>query len=258
MISENELIKRLQTEDIRVIIFDFDGTILEIKEPLRKAIEYVFENYNIKVNVESAMEEIIALLETIQGYPLPKIILESHQLFRYISSLKGFRYLKKLRIGAKIFAKYLEYSESAKIKKDAVEFIKKLSNSCSLFIISHNKTDSILNHLKKEGLDPYFKGIYGSDKLPALKPNPDVFLPIFELFPDLLSSDCIMIGDMPSDIEAAKEAGFWTIGVSNGISKIDVIRDYKPDLIINSYKELIEKLEYINETKISKEVKIKS
>ena len=46
MKSDNELTKRLQNGTIRGIIFDFDGTILDIREPLRNSIEEVFNEKN--------------------------------------------------------------------------------------------------------------------------------------------------------------------------------------------------------------------
>jgi phosphoglycolate phosphatase-like HAD superfamily hydrolase len=49
-----------------------------------------------------------------------------------------------------------------------------------------------------------------------------------------------MIGDMPSDITAGFEAGFWTIGVASGVSKKEILSEYKPDLLIDSLEDLME------------------
>ena len=52
-----------------------------------------------------------------------------------------------------------------------------------------------------------------------------------------------MIGDMPSDIIAGREAGLWTIGVTSGVSKKEILVEYQPDLIIDSLEELLNVLE---------------
>ena len=53
----------------------------------------------------------------------------------------------------------------------------------------------------------------------------------------------LMIGDMPSDITAGREAGFWTIGVASGVSKKQILADYNPDLLIDSLNEILQLIE---------------
>ncbi|MHA1233888.1 MAG: HAD hydrolase-like protein, partial [Promethearchaeota archaeon] len=93
MKSDNELAKRLQSGTIRGIIFDFDGTLLDIREPLKTSIEEVFNEKQITYDIETTMQEIGALMEIIQGSPLPKIILEAFELFKYITSLQSLTFL---------------------------------------------------------------------------------------------------------------------------------------------------------------------
>ena len=104
MSRESQLIKLLQSGSLRGIIFDFDGTLLDIREILEKSIEEVLVEKNINVDMETTIQEIGALLETIQGYPLPKVLLESYEIFKYITALKDLTYFKKLRIAIKILA----------------------------------------------------------------------------------------------------------------------------------------------------------
>ena len=69
MSREQELKARLQSGSLKAIIFDFDGTILDIREILEKSIEEILIEKNINVDMETTIQEIGALLETIQGYP---------------------------------------------------------------------------------------------------------------------------------------------------------------------------------------------
>ena len=110
---EQQLVEKLREGSFRGIIFDFDGTILDIMDPLQRAIDEVFEYYSLTGDRETTIQEIGAVLETVQGLPFSKIILESYEIFKHITVLQHLTYLKKLRIAAKLFTKYLEYAKEA-------------------------------------------------------------------------------------------------------------------------------------------------
>ncbi len=245
MTRETQLIQRLQNGSLRAIIFDFDGTLLDIRQTLEKSIAEVLEKevQKAEFDMDNTIQEIGALLETIQGYPLPKILLESYEVFKYITALKRLTYFKKLRIAIKIFAKYLEYSKEASFFPSVKPLLKKLKKKYDLFIVSHNKTEAIIEHLEKEGLYNFFKGIYGSDKIPVQKPDPMALQPPLENYEKRHREDFLMVGDMPSDIIAGREAGMWTIGVASGVSKKEVLIESQPDLLISSLAELLQLIE---------------
>ena len=242
MSREQELKEKLQSGSLRAIIFDFDGTLLDIREILEKSIEEILIEKNISVDMETTIQEIGALLETIQGYPLPKVLLESYEIFKHITSLQDLSYFKQLRMAIEIFAKYLEYSKDAPLLPGVKPLLKKLSKSFDLFIVSHNKTETIIDHLEKENISNFFKGVYGSDRIPVQKPDPMALQPPLETYNNKKRNEFVMIGDMPSDITAGIEAGFWTIGVASGVSKKEILSEYKPDLLIDSLDELMQSL----------------
>jgi len=245
MTRETQLIQRLQNGSLRAIIFDFDGTLLDIRQTLEKSIEEVLEKevQQADFDMDNTIQEIGALLETIQGYPLPKILLESYNIFKYITALKNLTYFKKLRIAIKIFSKYLEYSKEAVFFPSVKPLLKKLKKKYDLFILSHNKTETIIEHLEKENLSEFFKGIYGSDKIPVQKPDPLALQPPLENYEKRNREEFLMIGDMPSDIIAGREAGMWTLGVASGVSKKGILKENQPDLLINSLNELLQLIE---------------
>jgi HAD superfamily hydrolase (TIGR01549 family) len=238
----NELNNRLESGSLRGIIFDFDGTLLDIREILEKSIKEVIVDQNINIDMEITIQEIGALLETIQGFPLPKILLESYEIFKHITSLNNLSYFKQLRIAVKIFTKYLEYSKEAPLLPGVKSLLQKLAKSFDLFIVSHNKTETIMEHLENENIAKLFKGVYGSDRIPVQKPDPLALQPPLETYEKRKRDDFLMIGDMPSDIIAGRDAGLWTIGVASGVSKKEILSEYKPDLLIDSLDELIQLL----------------
>lgn len=258
--SDQKILKRLQTRAFHGVIFDFDGTILDIKKPLERAIEEVFRENQIEAEMESTLQEIGSILESIQGYPISKILLQSYEIFKYLTVLKHLTFLKKLKVAMKIFAKFQTYSKEAHLFPGTKELISYLSKTCNLFIVSHNKTKNILEALQREGIDNYFEGIYGADMLPALKPSPDALLPPLEKSGSFKGKDWLMIGDMPTDIEAGKEAGLCTLGIASGISKRDILAESHPDLLVDSLTELLNLInnDHISNSNALNSLKIKS
>ena len=243
MPKNNKLISLLQSGSLKAIIFDFDGTLLDIRQILEKSIEEVLSEKNVNVDMETTIQEIGALLETIQGYPLPKVLLESYEIFKHITSLNKLSYFKQLRIAVEIFSKYLEYSKEAPFFQGAKPLLKKLKKHHDLFIVSHNKTETIQEHLKKEKIKTYFKAVFGSDKIPVQKPDPMALQPPLETYQERKRDEFLMIGDMPSDIIAGNEAGFWTIGVASGVSKREILIECKPNILVDSLEELLTLIE---------------
>ena len=96
MSRDNQLKKKLQNKSLRGVIFDFDGTLLDVKEILEKSIEEVLVEKKINLDMETTIQEIGALLETIQGYPLPQVLLHSYEIFKHISALKDLTYFTKI------------------------------------------------------------------------------------------------------------------------------------------------------------------
>ena len=182
-------------------------------------------------------------METIQGYPLPKIILQSYDMFEHITSLQSLTFMKKLEIATKIFSRYLTYAKDAPLFPDTVKILKKLKKTFDIFIVSHNQTKNIMEQLEKHKIKSLFKGVYGTDLLPALKPDPESLSSVFKNYKSSKVRDFIMVGDMPSDIEAGNEAGVGTVAVMTGVSNREILLNYEPNLIVDNLNQLLDIIE---------------
>ena len=120
--------------------------------------------------------------------------------------------------------------------KEVLDYFKEF---CDIYIVSHSKKEKIVEHLKKQGIEHYFKEVYGTDDIPELKPSPESLMPIFDQYSSFKGKDFIMVGDMPTDIEAGKESGIWTIGIASGISNRDVLWEY----MVNKLYSVVSKCE---------------
>jgi HAD superfamily hydrolase (TIGR01549 family) len=240
MSNDEQLIEQIKSRQINGIIFDWDGTLLDISDPLRRSVEEGFKEEKANIDIDHTIKEIGAVMESIQGFPMTKIILQSHEIVKYITAFQGMSFMSKLKLATKIFTKYLEYEKEAPIFPEVIPLIKNLSKGLDLYIVSHSQTKNIINHLEKHDLLKYFKGIFGADNLPVLKPDPKVFHPVMRNYKPFHGDDFVVIGDMPTDIEAGREAGIWTIAITSGISDKKILLENRPDILIESLAELMD------------------
>jgi HAD superfamily hydrolase (TIGR01549 family) len=262
MNEENNFQNWLKSNNLRALIFDFDGTLLDISDPLERSIQETFDEYKLNVDFSQTKKEIGSVLESVQGYPLPKIILESHNIFKFISTLSHLTYFKKLRIATKIFTRYLEYEKDAPLLSGARDLLKGLNKKYDLYVVSHNQSKNLKHHIEEKKLEEFFEAFYGADDLPSLKPNPVALQPVLSQYDPLDSNEFVMIGDMPTDIEVGQEAGIWSIAIASGISSKELLVDYRPDVIVESLYELMDifgiKYKKISESKAQESLEVKT
>ncbi len=86
-------------------------------------------------------------------------------------------------------------------------------------------------------IKPFFKTWIGEDSLAEKKPSA---LPLLHLAKEMNTSinKCIMVGDSKNDILAAKNAKMESIGVSYGYNYNENIADYNPTFVANAFSEL--------------------
>uniref|UniRef100_A0A0G4F039 Phosphoglycolate phosphatase n=1 Tax=Chromera velia CCMP2878 TaxID=1169474 RepID=A0A0G4F039_9ALVE len=97
--------------------------------------------------------------------------------------------------------------------------------------------------LKCNGVRPLFRSVQGADTVPKPKPQPDgLFQVCKELGMDPLS--CVYVGDSPSDGDASRAAGLFSVGVLWGSHKRETLEG-KFDVIVESPEDLREVLSKI-------------
>ncbi|MBF0265225.1 MAG: phosphoglycolate phosphatase [Gammaproteobacteria bacterium] len=110
-----------------------------------------------------------------------------------------------------------------------------------------NKAEAFtLPILKDLGIYDYFQSVVSGDTLEKKKPDP---LPLTYSAEKLAVTpeDSMMLGDSMSDVKAARAAGFMITCMSYGYNHGEDIRDYNPDLVIDSMAELIDILPTLND-----------
>ena len=227
---------KLDLENYKGIIFDLDGVIYDITEAIRKAIDDSIEKYEMKVNRDEVMQEIAYLIEEIQNYPVPQIILKSYDLLQ-VNFLKDLKYFKKMRIAIFIFNQFNKYREDATLFKGIDKIISKLTKKVKLAILTNNKSTYAEEVLKKFNLIQYFETIVGFNDVKEVKPSPEGIEKILKIW-NLKPSETIFIGDMSTDIQAGKAAKVKMVCVASGLAKKETLLEYKPDFLLDNVQDL--------------------
>lgn len=223
--------------NIKGVIFDLDGVIYDIGPSLKKAVEDGVEKYKLSIDLESVLQEVAHLIEDIQNYPVPKILLNSYDLLKDAEFVKGLSYLKKMRIALFLFNQFNKYRAEAKTFEGIDDLLAKLSKKVKLAILTNNKSTYAEEVLVKFNLDKYFDVIIGFNDVTENKPSPEGILKILTKW-NMKDTDVAFIGDMTSDILAGKAANVSTVSVATGLAKKQALLDNNPDFLVDSPKEL--------------------
>ncbi|MFX1328282.1 MAG: HAD family hydrolase [Promethearchaeota archaeon] len=231
--------EKINLTNFKGIIFDLDGVIYDITESIKKAVDDGIEKYQLhNVNRDDVMEEIAHLIEEIQNYPVPKILLNSYELLK-VNFLKGISFFKKLRIAIFLFNQFNKYKEAESTIFNGVDkLISKLVKHVKLAILTNNKSQYAEEVLDKFNLTKYFETIIGFNEVTEVKPNPEGILKILNKW-NLKPSEAIFIGDMTTDIEAGKAANVKMICVASGLARKEILLKHQPDILVDNTEQLI-------------------
>lgn len=222
----------------KLIIFDFDGVIFDISEPLKKATQDGIKKYSINMPEEEITEDLAHLIEEIQNFAIPQVLLNAFELTKDIAFLNQYRLIKRIRIGIYMYNQFRHYREDSRLLPGMESLIKRLSDKGIIMcIFSNNKRSHPIEILEKYDLVKYFKLIYGFNEVSETKPSPEGILKIMEEL-KIDKNSTIFIGDMTSDVKAGKAAEAYTIAVATGLVPKERLGLERPDLLLSSIDEL--------------------
>lgn len=206
-------IRRLNLKNIKLVIFDFDGTLAQTKNLYFKLVYRVVRKSGYGLTRKD--------IQKVLGKKLTVLLKEL--------GIKSEREIKRLRAEINKYA----LRKSSKLKAcPSVEIVNNLNLRKALVTNSLTKFTQplIRTHRLK------FDVIMGADKF---KTKPDAFRLIFRKF-KIKPKEAVYIGDRPNDVKVARKAGCRVILVSNKYSwsKRRFLEKAKPDAIIRNLKEL--------------------
>lgn len=226
-----------KSSNIKAVVFDWDGTLYNNVPAIKAATRDVLRQFEIEYPVDLAVEEFLDLMENINANSITKILLNSYQILSDVLFIKDLSYSHKLELLFLIYSKYKQYSKDSTLFHGTEELLKTLSTKVDLAIYTSSKKQVILDLLEKFGIKHYFKFIYTVDDVSNQKPHPEGILKtLSDLGVD--SHEAVYIGDLKTDLKAAKNASVNSFAVYNGLIRRYKLQAEKPDLICDHVSEL--------------------
>lgn len=214
-----------------LIIFDFDGTLIDSVPDLAGAINKMLLHYNLDPLTQ---EQVVLYV----GKGARNLVVKSLE-----QATKGREVSEQILQEA--FDIYLRaYKENFCDKTDiypgVAETLEYLNNKGYLLAICTNKPLFFIEPILEQlSIKHYFKYWIGEDSLSAKKPDAAPLLHIIDKMKKSVEKS-IMVGDSQNDILAAKNAGMESIGVSYGYNYNQSIADNNPTAVVNSFSALKE------------------
>jgi phosphoglycolate phosphatase len=209
---------------VKLIIFDFDGTLVDSRKLITESNRVVFGQFGFSVPSE---EESFSLV----GISLELVLLQ----------LAGPDALVEKMVAAYQQALPLLRADAAYAEMPfagASELLAELAarNDVRLGIATGHVFHAIAPALQQFGWQDYFCTVQTADKAPS-KPHPGMILQALGEA-GVKADDAIMVGDTSYDMEMACAAGVRAVAVSWGYHRPDRLRNAGASCVVNDIVEL--------------------
>ena len=192
-------------ENIKAVIFDLDGTLVDSMGVWVNVDKIYMEKYNL-VEPPGFYEEMEG-----KGFTETAIFFTESfpTLDKTIEEIKD-EWTKMV---------YNEYVERVELKDGVYEFLKSLcEKGIKCGVATSNSRQVAEAVLRARHIDEFFKVLYTSCEVKKGKPAPDVYLKVAEEL-KVLPKECLVFEDVPQGINAGLNAGMTVCAVDDWFSK---------------------------------------
>ena len=214
---------------MKIIIFDFDGVILDSENSHFIAFNEGLKNLNINISEDEYYSKYISLDDrgVITNVVNDKNISVTNEEINMIIKNKNDYFESRLIDNSKLFP-------------GVEELIIQLSKNFVLSIGSGANRSEIIKTLKNNNIYDYFEIIVSADEVNNPKPNPETYNRVLDnINTDFNINEIIVIEDSPGGIEAAKSAGLRCIAITNTFDNEEL---GKADIIVSNYEDILKYL----------------
>ena len=211
--------------DIKLVIFDFDGTIMDTRKTIILAKQETMRQMGLAVADEETCAETIGLSAKL-GFKHTYPELTDEMLDLCVQNYrKNFEQIKETEPPT-LFENML----------DTLNRLKEKGIVCTIATSRNGK--SLREFLDKMNLADYFPYALAGEDTTLLKPHAE---PVVKTLRDLKYSakQTLVVGDMPFDILMGKNAGVYTCGVTYGNADRESLLEAGADFLIDDISELL-------------------
>ena len=213
---------------VKAIFFDLDGTIIDSKEAYLTArkIALLKMGKQKEINDESAVE-------------IPKRLEQNLPIIDLLQGVDVKRFLEHY-----LYAYYQATPTKSRPMPGISHVLESLSGRVKVALITmrYVPKERVIEELAGFNLAKYFQCVVTAHDTHEPKPSPEALVKCAEQLNTTIT-DCAVVGDSVADVRAGKNAGTKTVAVLSGIFSRQELEREKPDLILESAKDLLECLE---------------
>lgn len=205
---------------IRVVIFDFDGLLVD-SQPLQfESYRHVLSKHGIQLSQAEWVEFIHKSYSIQQWFKIKDISLDPEK----IRSEKMIMYNRLI-------------TDKLLLKPGAGKLVELLSGKYKLGVASASRIESINLGLRKFGLEARFEIVLSDIDCAHGKPFPDVLLKIADSTGED-PKDCLVLEDSVAGLKAAKAAGMKCIVCPDTFQPVSLLEFEGADKIVGSLDEI--------------------
>ena len=209
---------------IKLLIFDFDGTLADTRELIVRTNQEVMRAMNHPVLPPEGITPTIGLpleegIRTMMPDIAPEMLPEWVKTYRRVfDSLKG--------------------SIIPTLFPHVKETLQRLHGQGFVLTVASSRLSRSLNDfLRDMGIAPLFTYVLGADNVSKAKPDPE---PVLQTLRDLgyAASEALVVGDLPVDVLMGLGAGAFACGVTLGNSSRAALEAAGAHAVIDDFAEL--------------------
>jgi len=211
---------------LKGILFDLDGTLVDNVPQFLQAFHHAYETI-----VDKPFDENAVLMasgrrsrDVVEALGIPENLQD-----RFIQEFRSYRET----LGGDATKLFPGVLRTLSVLKD---------RGVKMAIVSSKRREIVLRDLADFGIDGFFETVLGSEDVVEHKPHPGALLLACNRLQLLPSREVAAVGDSIYDVQAAKSAGLFSVGVVWGAHRREISRA-NPDRVIESFDQLLDLIE---------------
>ena len=215
--------------NIRLIIFDFDGTLGDTRRNIVMTLQQTMQEMHLPLIDEVRCAATIGLtLKDSFKTLFPQLIDEEAE--ECAATYRRIFEVNKKKMVPQLFPHVAE--TLAELQRRGI----------TMSVASSRNTTSLRGFLKDMGIEQYISYVLGAEDVTKPKPDPEPVLKTLEAM-NIPASEALVVGDMPVDILMGRNAGTRTCGVTYGNASRQQLEEAGANFVIDDMEELIENVE---------------